>query len=163
MEHENIIDFNGELTGEAKKFLLRRQVKTQLLISLIVFFIWGPVITLVALSWDSGLLCFHLMFVVMFVFSALPPSKSAQKTFMPIRVFVDLDDELIVYKSKKSEVIRTFDTLKKIIDYGDWYYIEFYFPSKNQYFVCQKDLLAHGTLENFEKLFFKKLEYKTMR
>lgn len=161
MEYRNIIDFDGELTGNAKKFLLGRQCKLQLLISFVLFVIFTPLIVVLALSWYKPILWFLLTFVFLFIVSILPPSKKAQSAFMPKRVYVDLDDEMIVQKSEENEKFHSFDAVKKVIDYGEWYYFKFYFTEKDQYFLCQKSLLTQGTLEKFEELFSEKIERKT--
>lgn len=36
---------------------------------------------------------------------------------------------------------------------GDWYVIDFYFPYKNLFFICQKNLLIQGSIDEFERLF----------
>ena len=47
-----------------------------------------------------------------------------------------------------------------IIDYGEWYYVKFNLGDRDPYFVCQKDLLKNGTIEEFEALFEGKIERK---
>ena len=41
----------------------------------------------------------------------------------------------------------------QIVDYGEWYYLVFDYGDKDLYFVCQKDLLTGGTIEEFENIF----------
>ena len=158
MQYRDIIDFNGELTGKSRVFLLKRQCKLQLLISFVLFVIFAPLIIVLAFSWYKPILWFLLTFVFLFIMSVLPPSKQSRHTFMPKRVYIDLDDEVIVCNREKSEVFRSFDAVKKVIDYGECYYFKFYFPNKDQYFLCQKNLLVQGTLEKFEELFSEKIE-----
>ena len=50
------------------------------------------------------------------------------------------------------------DDVKKIIDYGEFYDFVFTFSARDIYFVCQKDLLVCGTIEEFESLFEGKIE-----
>ena len=50
--------------------------------------------------------------------------------------------------------------VKKVVDAGDWYYVVFKGGSINSAFVCQKNLLTKGTLDEFEKLFEGKLVRK---
>ena len=49
--------------------------------------------------------------------------------------------------------IKNLEDVKKVVDMGDFYKIYFYFPHKSNLFICQKDLLVKGTIEEFEKLF----------
>ena len=47
--------------------------------------------------------------------------------------------------------------VKKVIDVGEWYYVVFKGGSLNSAFVCQKNLLKQGTLDEFEALFEDKI------
>ena len=51
------------------------------------------------------------------------------------------------------ERFRMLNSVKEILDYGEWYYFIFNYEDRDPYFVCQKDLLTQGTLEEFEALF----------
>ncbi|MBR2377787.1 MAG: hypothetical protein IKA85_08490 [Clostridia bacterium] len=53
------------------------------------------------------------------------------------------------------------DDIKNVIDYGDFYAIVFYFPNLDKRFICLKDLIVEGTLEEFEQLFEDKIVRKT--
>ena len=55
---------------------------------------------------------------------------------------------------------KTLSKVKKVIDAGDWYYVVFRFGDVSNAFVCQKDLLKVGTLQEFESLFADKLVRK---
>ena len=45
------------------------------------------------------------------------------------------------------------EDIKEIHDYGDFYSFMFTNGQYTPHFVCQKDLLAKGTIEDFETLF----------
>ena len=62
----------------------------------------------------------------------------------------------------KSEEFRLIADAAKVIDYGDFYYISFPFGKISNNFVCQKDLLTQGTLEEFEALFEGKIVKKSI-
>ena len=53
--------------------------------------------------------------------------------------------------------IKSIDRVKSVIDYGEWYQIEFRLPGNSQRFICQKDLITQGTIEDFENLFADKI------
>ena len=55
---------------------------------------------------------------------------------------------------------KNLDDIKKVVDMGDFYKIYFYFPHKSNLFVCQKDLIIKGTIEEFEELFSAKIMRK---
>lgn len=50
--------------------------------------------------------------------------------------------------------------VKKVIDAGDWYYLIFKFGDISNSWVCQKDLIKQGTIEEFEKIFEGKIKRK---
>ena len=52
---------------------------------------------------------------------------------------------------------KNLSNVKKVVDMGEWYKIYFYFPYKSNLFICQKDLLVKGTIEEFEELFSDKI------
>ena len=66
---------------------------------------------------------------------------------------ITIDNNQICAEIGKGMATRTFDDVKQIIDYGEFYDIIFYFPNKVLNCICQKDLIQEGTIEDFEELF----------
>ncbi|MBQ5725745.1 MAG: hypothetical protein IIV80_06300, partial [Clostridia bacterium] len=58
---------------------------------------------------------------------------------------------------EKFHLINSIDDVTMIVDMGEWYHISFGKMLGSGRFVCQKDLLVQGTIEDFEKLFEGKL------
>lgn len=50
--------------------------------------------------------------------------------------------------------------VKEVEDLGDSYRILFDFPGCSPMFLCQKDLITEGTIEDFEELFADKIVRK---
>lgn len=48
---------------------------------------------------------------------------------------------------------RSIGDIKKVVDMGNCYKVYFYFPHKSNIFLCQKDLITQGTIEEFENMF----------
>lgn len=147
-----MIEFKGELTGKSKKFIILKQIKMQTILSLfmtIVFLI--PIIFIPALKEIKELIFAYI--IIFDVFMLLPPSKNARKNFMPLRIYIDLEEEFIIHECPELERSHSIKSVKKIIDYGEWYYLIFYYSDRDMYFVCQKDLLTQGSIEDFEGLF----------
>jgi len=154
-----MIEFNGTPTGDCKKFLLKKQTHINFIFMLYVFVIFSAIIITLAITLHAYyILWFLLFFGGLLLISLLPPDKSAQKGFMPNIIFLDLKEETIVHKCEKMERFHMISSVKSVIDYGDWYYFIFNFGDRDPYFVCQKNLLAKGTLEEFEALFEDKIE-----
>ena len=152
-----MIEFKGELTGACKKFLLREQSKGQTIASLIAVGLFSVPTAWISIRWNPLVALFFIPYAMLILFSILPPGKSAQKIFMPKRVFIDLEEQTIVHECEKMERFHMLDSVKQVIDYGDWYYFKFNYEDRDPYFVCQKSLLTQGTLEEFEALFTDKI------
>lgn len=153
-----MIEFNGELSVKCKEYLLKEEAKVSLISALIVSILFCiPII--------FAIFMIHLIFIlavlvlIMFVLlSAVRPSPKYYSRIIPIRITIE--DDTIVSEGKNFCYTRLFSQVKKVIDLGEWYQIYYYFPYKNLRFVCQKDLLVEGTLEEFEELFKDKLVRK---
>ena len=78
---------------------------------------------------------------------------------MPRRV--EIGEDYISIECDLYSQIEDLSSIKEVVDWGEWYHIRFYFPGVCPYFVCQKDLITQGTIEEFEKLFEDKLVRKT--
>ena len=155
-----MIEFKGPLTGEAEKFLLKKQVQILSRAMIIVAILFGTPIIVSAIFIDLAILLFLTPIVLMLAFSFITPGKNNQKTFMPKRVFIDLEENMIVHQCEKMERFHNLDSVKRVFDYGDWYYFKFDYANRDMYFVCQKDLISQGTIDEFEELFKDKIERK---
>ena len=95
------------------------------------------------------------------IFSLLPPGKNAQKLFVPTRVILNSEEGFIVQRCEKIERAYPIDTVESVIDYGEWYHLIFKSPNRIKYFVCQRNLIIKGSLDEFEALFKDKIRYFT--
>lgn len=153
-----MIEFCGELTGATKNFLLRKQIRNQSIVSAIVFLLFSIPLIILTSSDDAIWLLGFVPLTMLMIFSIITPSKKDQKKFMPIRVFVNLDEETIVRQCENgNEAFHMISTVKCVEDYGEWYHFEFNYSDRDMYFVCQKSLLTQGSIEEFENLFADKL------
>ena len=83
-------------------------------------------------------------------FGAMPaPKKDWHKLFATTVV---INEDELENEGEGWSNVRKIEDVDKVWDYGDWYYITFTFP-KNRSFICQKDLLKEGTLDEFERIF----------
>ena len=55
-------------------------------------------------------------------------------------------------------MLKPISKVKKVIDMGEWYYIIFKFGDISNSWICQKDLITQGTIEDFEKIFEGKIK-----
>ncbi len=153
-----MIEFNGEICGACKTFLLKEQIKFQTLASLIAVALFFIPVILLSVFWRSDALIIFIPFVLLVIFSLIPPSKSSQKKFVPKRIYLDLTEETIIREHEEGEEFRMISSVKKVVDYGEWYYFIFNYEDRDPYFICQKELLTIGTIKEFEELFDGKIE-----
>ena len=153
-----LIEFKGDLTGQCKRFMLMKQWKMQAIVALVIVIIFVPPVIVVSVCWKSTVLLFLIPILILAFLFLLPPGRNSRKSFMPKRIFIDPEDETIVNECEKLERFHMISSVSKVLDYGEWYYLKFYFSDRDLYFVCQKSLITQGTLEDFEALFKDKIE-----
>ena len=96
-----MIEFSGNLTGDCKKFLLKKQMKFELLVSTIIFVLYSVPVILVSVYWRIEALLFIIVLLLFPIGSVFSLTKSSQKLFMPQRIFLDLEENTIVHKCEK--------------------------------------------------------------
>ena len=108
--------------------------------------------------------------ISIYIYMLIPICGMLLFCFMPkmiIKMYHNRDIEITKdYMASSFEgksLLRDISDVKIVVDYGEWYDITFYFPHKDIGFICQKDLIVEGTIEEFEKLFEGKIvrKYKT--
>ena len=154
-----MIMFEGELSNECRKFLIKGQIKLQAITALIVFVLFSIPIILLGLWWDQMIYIGLVALSLFVVFSLLPPGKNAQKLFVPTCVSFDFEEGFVVQRCEKIERAYPIDTVESVVDYGEWYHLIFKSPNRIKYFVCQKNLITKGSLDEFEALFKDRIRY----
>ena len=146
-----MILFQGEINLAIKKQILKKESFIGFISAFIPAILVAIIIIILTIS-------IHWIYIVMlpvlglFVFVAtLLPTKRDNGTLFPEQVYIKND--IIECKGKCFYKSRHLSKIKKIIDKGEWYQIIFYFPYKNISFICQKDLIIKGSIEEFEKIF----------
>ena len=155
-----MIEFNGYLTGTSQKFFCKQIVKLQ---QKIILFTLIPIFIIL-------MIVFYLMFDVIalypeviiseIILSALAlllpniQTKKEKEKITPQKVYIEND--MIVSKSNAAVDTRFMKDVKEVRDYDEFYY--FVFKVYSYRFVCQKDLLTQGTIEEFESLFAGKIK-----
>lgn len=156
-----MIEFKGELSQNCTKFIMKEATKISFYSALIacgIFII--PIIC--ATVWYNEIFVIALpIFIIIPILSLLiKPKKSSWGIIIPDFVRISIDGSQIVSCGKRLSEIRNLNQVKKVVDFGDWYKIFFTWSYKSQRFVCQKDLLVFGSIEQFEKLFEGKIVRK---
>lgn len=152
-----MIEFRGELSEEGKKFLLRKNTSIQAIVCISISLLGSAGTVAVALTYDTIVLLFLVFFAIFAILSCFPYKKAVYKNMPKL---ISIEDTTLFLENDTHNELRDIDNVKNVIDMGKWYYITFYFPHKSIMFLCQKDLLVQGSIEEFEKLFEGKITRK---
>ena len=96
---------------------------------------------------------------VIVFFLLIPKGKKEHISMLPKKIYTD--GELIVCIADKYTDSRFIHDVKKVIDHGEYYELIFPFGKVSEKFICQKSLLAKGTIWGFEALFDGKITKRT--
>lgn len=154
-----MIEFNGYLTGAAENGWLRiNKVSTFNIFFVSSFLVLAPILYWFIITEQR--LMSVVIAIAIFLFPSIPllRSKKELREFLPKNIVID--DDYIRCKSDKQGEMKRICDVKKVIDYGEFYYIAFPAGKMSTNFICQKDLLVKGTLKDFEKLFEGKIKRK---
>lgn len=146
-----MIVFNGELSENNKKFLNRKMRNVNIISTCILSIILVIPITLAVVFDDTIWAIAYIIIPALILFSVVPIPKKKWDTICPTEI--SINDETVIIHGETFHQEREISQLKRIIDFGDCYKIEFVFPHKSFSCLCQKNLMVKGTLEEFEKRF----------
>lgn len=156
-----MIEFKGVLSEKTSKFLSRKTIQTGVFVMSITFGIVLIFILYLCFLVDYWYIFLGYVFVYMvttFAGCLIWKSSKTQKKCTPKKIIIN-EHEIICYTANNT-IIQSFDDLKQVIDYGDWYFLDFVTGRKSIEFICQKDLICNGTLEDFEEMFKNKMVRK---
>lgn len=155
-----MVEFTGYLTGAAEKYYRKKVMVTGIKL---IFFSLGlllPVVVwIVSMMQFWGFLTFYLIFLALSPLLAFAlTTKKLLRPMTPRKITVE--DEYIVVVADKCTESKLIADAKVVRDYGTFYDIVYPFGNYSEKYVCQKDLLTKGSLEEFEALFEGKIERK---
>ena len=153
-----MIEFRGKISNDCKKYIIKRAKLISFLASSLVASVFLiPFIFLTIKNLTFLIAVISLLFVPFISFIPIP-EKSVN---LLIPISIKIYDNKIQSNGNKFNYLRNIESVKKIIDYGEWYQIYFYYSKRCENFICQKDLIKVGTIEEFEKFFEGKIVRKT--
>lgn len=157
-----MIEFSGELSKDSKNFLIKKNILANFLSTFFVSIIFTIFIIILAISVDKLILLFLTTIFLANILSLIPPNKKTLEYIIPSKIIISKKDEILSTEGIKFNQIRNFSNIKIIYDFGEFYYFTFYFPNKCAQFLCQKDLLVQGDLNEFETYFKDKIVKRLM-
>ena len=155
-----MIEFRGKMSKTCKRRILEKNYKGGLIAGFITVAIFlGPLVYL-ALYWQVAIWLAVAALVMLPFFVGIPPTKKDIGLLIPSSISIDINEQVIVWKSDKMETIKDFDEVKYITDAQDCYVFKFCYVARDMRFVCEKNLLCQGTIQEFEKVFEDRLRKK---
>ena len=154
-----MIIFYGIASKESIQFIYNKLKRIWIFSGLVVLLLIGGPIILMAKD-NPIVYLYTLIPICQFILFCFIP-KMMIKMYNCNRIEIS-EDYLSSGVGRKYQ-LRDLADVKTVNDWGEWYEVIFYFPHKSVGFICQKDLLVEGTIEEFEKLFEDKIvrKYKT--
>lgn len=156
-----MIEFNGYLTGTSQKYFCNQIVKLQrkfiiftsiptlFMIFSFSYLFWGIIIE------PKIILLSIILFLALYMLPKIQTKKEKEK-ITPQKVYIEND--IIISESNAATESRFIKDVKEVKDYGEFYYLTFLFGKYSYHFVCQKDLLTKGSIDEFEALFDGKIK-----
>lgn len=154
-----MIEFKGELSEACKCYIQKNMTKRAFFCSLIITLILSIILVVFGILWEWLVTLFIIIPVLITIFTLIPQINAPIKTlnlYIPKKLVIK--DQIISIECDRISEIRLLENVKKVIDCEKWYHIIFYLGYKSFYFICQKNLLSKGTIQEFETLFKDKIQ-----
>lgn len=164
-----MIEFNGKISKKCQNYICKQEAVPGLIGCLIgVILVLLPATVIASIYFSQMrimvVVCGILLSAVILFFGYYSPfMKGTLPLITPIRIVITDNGEITSY-GENFELANSVADATVVVDYGEWYHISFTRNTKiglgNGRFVCQKDLLTQGSIEQFEKLFEGKIVRK---
>ena len=169
-DNNDIIEFSGTVSEEARLDRTNRINKIIIIPLITLEIIYIALIVWLSLQKFYEYLAIFIPLavigVVAIVMMYLPIVNTklwyAEYLTLPFTITINNGNIINSYFEKSGLVFGTksLSRVKKVIDAGEWYYVIFRFGDIGNSWICQKNLLTQGTIEDFEKLFENKIVRK---
>lgn len=156
-----MIEFYGKITGECRQYIMKREAIVACVAFTVAAVLVSIPIVILSVTYDP-LIWIAMSFPAVTAVCGFIPlllkdyGLSDAKLIFPIKISVDEDGEMLSENNRFHEY-RHVSQVKKVLDMGEFYVLYFYWRHRTFRYVCQKNLLTKGTLEEFEALFKEKL------
>ena len=158
-----MIEFKGKLSKKCKRYIQIQESKIHVKIFTLTFIVLSPFLGFLFNILDPlpAILIYIACYAVSVAMSFLFPLFTDYDKSLPNQITICVEEDVIKSISQQQTFEMQISNIDKIIDMGDWYLIHFDSgPNRPPRFVCQKDLITSGSLDNFEELFKEKITKK---
>lgn len=148
-----MIEFNGYITGDAERFFKKKILMLCLLIVSMATVLFIPITFLLEKYLPIKGLAIIINLATPIIFggaSFLIVSKRFIKEIKPKKVFIN--DMIVGVEIGNETESRMIEEIENVHDYGD-FYVLYFSKGKAFHYICQKNTLSKGSLEEFEALF----------
>ena len=149
----NKIEFKGYISGKSEQHFRFKSRFIGIQIILISIFVVCPGILIWGFKTQNQILV-NITFYAMIAFVLgilIPKTKKEWRSITPKRIFID--EDCIVCVADKYTETKHIKDVKKVKAYDEFYELVFPIGKVSEKFICQKNLLSNGTLEELEALF----------
>lgn len=149
------IVFDGYISGEAKKYFIKRSKMLGVKMILFSLLLILPAIVCCSLYFKSlTILWIYLLLLIVFpAIGFLTSFLQYKDDVIPRKIILDTEDETICCIADKYTENKFIYDIKKVTDHGEFYEVIFPFGKVSDKFICQKSLINEGSIEDFESLF----------
>ena len=157
-----MIEFTGYFSGKTKKYYIYIERLLGLIVMsfsfVAVFPFWFIAFGHILDFWLTLAIYIGMLLLCLLMLIFIPFDKK----FLPKRIYTE-DGYISVIHENGTEEYKCIADAKIVYDFSEFYAIKFYFGNKSNKFICQKDLITKGTLEEFEALFEGKIERQILK
>lgn len=163
-----MFEFKGTISPEVEKHVWKQEILLGVFLLYIGTTLFLPIIVLISIGLKEAFECemwevilpYCSLYVIIPLISLIPRSKKDKKQYSIQNVFSD-GEYVVAIQGNGEEEYKHIADVKSCVDYGEFYQLLFPIGKISYSFICQKNLLTKGTLEEFESLFEGKIIRKT--
>ena len=152
-----MIRFEGKMNDDCIKFIYRIHSKKTFLLNSVLFIAWAIIFVWIAWLTSYTLVLLFLLLPLIWMISwaiLIHSDKKTKQKMVPRAFIINLEEQMLIIRCEGTpEMFNSMTSVERVDDYGGWYHIVFELGVQDLTFVCQKDLLVEGTIEEFESLF----------
>ena len=163
-----MFEFKGTISTEAEKHMWKQEKLFGVFLLYIGITLVLPIVVLISsglkeiLEFEiwKVLLPYCSLYIIVPLIALIPKNEKEKEKYRTQMVFSD-DEYIVSIQGNGEEECKCLSDVKSCIDYGEFYQLMFPIGNISYSFICQKNLLTKGTLEEFESLFEGKIIRKT--
>lgn len=160
-----MVEFNGQISERNQLNRIKKVRKKEIIVLLSgIIFIWivtvsfGLIFGDLQSVWVELIVCTIIMLACIILIAKTPEKVALRIKLSPHIIITETDLSLELWKNgEKTWRKRNLTQVKKVLDCGEVYYIIFKFGDITNAWICQKDNVVSGTIEEFERIFRSKI------